>query len=266
MIWRDGALIEDPAGWAQDRGLLLGVGAFETLRVLDRRVRRAERHLARLERALHALGLGAGPDLDTLGGAVDMLARAQGVGDGTARLTVTGGPGPRGLDPVQSPSPRTFLTLAPAAAGRPAPAQLVTSPIRREPTSLAARHKTLSYVDNAAARRAAVAAGADEAALLTPSGVVAGAAAANIAVLLDEGWCTPPVTDGALPGTTRAALIDAGVIEEASLTLAALDRARAVVLLNAVVGVRAVARWDARAFDVTHPAIASLSAVEADAD
>lgn len=58
----------------------------------------------------------------------------------------------------------------------------------------------------------------------------------NVYVQLDEGWVTPPVSSGLLPGVQRAALLESGAVQEGVLTAADLQRAQAVRLSNALRG------------------------------
>ncbi len=58
----------------------------------------------------------------------------------------------------------------------------------------------------------------------------------NLALQLDGHWYTPPLAAGLLPGVMRASLLADGVLTERTLTLADLDRAQSLALLNSVRG------------------------------
>lgn len=58
----------------------------------------------------------------------------------------------------------------------------------------------------------------------------------NLALQLDGHWYTPPLAAGLLPGVMRANLLANGVLTERTLTLADLDRAQGLALLNSVRG------------------------------
>src|SRR5882724_11591241 len=93
MLWFDGTIqasTQVPFNVA-DRGLLIGDGIFDTSLVLYRRIFRIDDHLARLGKALAALGISI--DLAVVRGA--MAAMAERGGEGALRVTVTRGPGPR---------------------------------------------------------------------------------------------------------------------------------------------------------------------------
>ncbi|WNV84944.1 branched-chain amino acid transaminase [Umezawaea sp. Da 62-37] len=82
---------------------------------------------------------------------------------------------------------------------------------------------TGAYVNSALAKVAAIRSGYDDALMLTPTGHVAEASAANIFALRDGVMTTPPVSDNILPGITRDTVItlarDLGYeVREQSLT------------------------------------------------
>ncbi|MDB5424808.1 MAG: 4-amino-4-deoxychorismate lyase, partial [Phenylobacterium sp.] len=169
------------------------------------------------------------------------------------RLTLTAGSGGRGLDRPAGPQPAMIATAA--SAPRPdAPARLITSAIRRNQTSPAARLKTLSYVDNVLARAGARAAGGDEALMLNGRGELACAAAANLFWLDGDRLCTPALDCGVLPGTVRArvlaAAVDVGLrAVELRAGPEALGGAGAVFITNALIGLRPVAAIDRLGFE-----------------
>ena len=190
-----------------DRGLLLGVGLFETVLFIDGAPCLWEAHVDRLRHGCAELALPA-PEAAALAEAAAAALNATGLGVGRAavRLTWTGGGGGRGLADPDDVRPR----LLASAALAPAPWEgltLVTSEVRRNPTSPTSRLKTLSYLDSVVARRRAVAAGADEALCLDTAGRVACAAAGNVFWLEGEQICTPAPSCGVLPGVVRAEVL-----------------------------------------------------------
>ncbi|HKX74108.1 MAG TPA: aminotransferase class IV, partial [Acidimicrobiia bacterium] len=77
---------------------------------------------------------------------------------------------------------------------------------------------------------------ADDVILINTRGEVTETTIANLAVCLDGAWVTPPVSDGLLPGTYRAELVETGQLAERTITLADLREARKVARLNALRG------------------------------
>jgi para-aminobenzoate synthetase/4-amino-4-deoxychorismate lyase len=97
-------------------------------------------------------------------------------------------------------------------------------------------HKTTTrqrYTD-AAARHP----DADDVLLVNLRGEVTESTIANVAVLLDGRWWTPPRDAGLLPGIGRAAALESGRIAERSLSVADVRRAASIVLLSSVRGRR----------------------------
>lgn len=129
---------------------------------------------------------------------------------------------------------------------------MVTATIRRNADSPTARLKTLGYLDNVLARRAAQACGADEALMLNTRGEIACATLANVFWEADGKLFTPALSCGILAGVTRAALIDAAAVlgapvEEVAMKPGDLGEIRAMALTNSLIGLREVSAWDGHA-------------------
>lgn len=245
-IWLNGALV--PAGAARidpaDRGFLLGDGVFETLRVAAGVPLHLARHLARLRAGASVLGVALAWHDDALADAA--AAVLAGLPEASLRITLTRGPGPRGLAPPGDLQPTLLMsaaTLAPPAA--PARA-IVARATRRNEHSPLSRIKSLNYLDQILARREAAAAGADDALLLNTAGRLACATAGNVFLLLEGAWITPPVEDGALPGIVRALLLEAGFARPSSVTAAMIARAESALITNSL-GIRCIASLDGTA-------------------
>lgn len=89
--------------------------------------------------------------------------------------------------------------------------------------------------------------------------MLAGGASSNIFLSVDGRVLTPPIADGALPGTARAALLaEAPSIEERSLGASDIARAEAAAITNALVQIRPVASIDGRELRQDHKLIAAL--------
>ncbi|MCL4445802.1 MAG: aminotransferase class IV, partial [Actinobacteria bacterium] len=61
---------------------------------------------------------------------------------------------------------------------------------------------------------------------------------ANVAVLVDRRWSTPPVDSGCLPGVERGRLIELGKLVERTVTLDELYAADGVALVSSLRGWR----------------------------
>jgi len=262
-LWDGARFVRGDTVSVADRGLLLGDGLFETIRVEGGAPRRLSRHLDRLRASAAALEIDAPVDEAALRTTIAEHAPA---GLAVARLTLTRGAGGRGLEPAES-APTLALSLTPYAAPD-APARLATVSVRRATGCITARHKTLSYADNIAARTEARRAGADEAVMLNASGQPACAAAANLFWIREDMVFTPAINGGALGGITRACVLKKTALAKfqvGAFDASDLARADAAFLTNALMGVRPVSAIDERALDAGHPLIAALARAESEA-
>lgn len=243
-LWLNGTLLEESEARISpsDRGLLLGDGLFETMAAQGGMVPFLGRHFARLCHGASVLRLPVRFTLIDLAIAVQELLTANDLSSAAIRLTLTRGPGPRGLLPADQSSPTLMLTASrmPAENG---PVRLITSSIRRDCSSVLSAIKSLNYLPNVLARLEASEAGADDALLLNHAGRLAEASASNVFVRLKGQWVTPPVTEGALPGIRRALLLEAGRVQEACVSVSDLQDAEALCLGNAL-SLRHVASLD----------------------
>lgn len=238
-----------------DRGLLLGDGVFDTSLVVGGHVVFLDAHLARLQADAGALGIET--DMDTLRGFA--LAGVPEGAHGALRLTVTRGPGPRGVAPSPGLSPTLMSKFDHGPPAFPAePVRLRSSGILRNPSAPSSRHKTLAYTDTIIGLDRARTAGFDDALYMTPDGHAACTSMANIFVRFGRTLVTPPLEDGVLDGITRRWLIDeapaAGYqIEIESLNTMSLSQADAIYLTNSLQLIRAASRLDEIALDPALP-------------
>lgn len=247
-----------PAG---DRGVAYGDGVFETMRGHRGGVPWWEAHWARL--ALGAERLGLALPREAL--VRDAAARLLDGGDAVVKLVLTRGGGTRGYAPVRDATPTWILSThplpAPPRAGGLALRWCVT---RLSHQPLLAGIKHCNRLEQVLARGEWPAPGEpggdafDEGLLCGADGNVAGGIAANLFVLREGQWRTPPVDQCGVAGTCRGWwLRDAGAIEQ-PLARADVQAADAVVLCNAVRGILPVARLEGREWP-RHPAVATVA-------
>jgi len=234
-VWLNGRLrdIADAQIAPNDRGFLLADGLFETIRITNGQTPHLARHLARLAEGCAILRLPA-PDRRLLAQAISDLLRATKLSDGSLRLTVTRGTGPRGLVPPAMPHPTVLIQTTASTMTVPAPVQLGLSRYRRDGASPLARVKSLASLPSVMSRMEAIAAEMDDALLLGMTGAVAEASAANILFLREGSLQTPPIHDGALPGTSRARLLEGDFCTECSLLPQDLKTVTGAWLVNAL--------------------------------
>jgi branched-chain amino acid aminotransferase len=241
-VWQDGRIVmpEEALVSIADRGLLLADGLFETMAVHNAQVFDLDAHLERLASGLGVLGFAQAVDLPKLRSGIARYIAAEEASSAVLRVTVTRGAGPRGLAPPVAPRPAIFMTLSPMPAVQKMPLSLhIATATRRNEHSPLSRIKALPYLDNLLALSEARTHGADDALLLNTRGTIACATVANVFVIREGRLETPPVCDGALPGTMRALVLclakQAGLAPvENSLHVKDLAEADHVILTNSI--------------------------------
>lgn len=263
LVWLDGRI--GPPAEARidpgDRGFLLGDGIFETMRVVNGHPPLIELHLDRLAEGARLLRLSP-PHRRELCQAITETIAANRLRDGALRLTLTRGPGPRGLLPPEETQETVLIATFPSTPTLPAVNLHISRQIRHGDTILS-RVKTLNYLPSILARMEAQDAGADDALLLNQAGRLACASAATLVALRGDRLVTPPLSDGALPGIGRRRLLASGLCIEQEIARDLPD-VRAAWLLNALslrvvrsVGHRQFSpdrNWTARIRQCAHPA------------
>lgn len=257
MIWLNGRLVAreqariDPA----DRGLLLADGLFETLRAYRGHVFKLEDHLQRLAAGAAELAIPLPLDPPSIAEAVreTLAANQLAATDAALRITLTRGPGQRGLLPPEDPLPTLIIS---AAAYHPPPSSdgfvaVTAKQARRNEKSVTARLKTLCYLDNVIAQTEAKAVGADEAIMLNNRDAVACGGRSNVFAVIDGVLITPAIEEGALPGITRdlvLRLCSKLSIEAAEARLATPDLAttQEAFLTNSLLEIVPIRRVDNR--------------------
>jgi branched-chain amino acid aminotransferase len=230
-----------------DRGFLLGDGLFETLLVRAGQPIWLAEHLVRLAGGCLILSIPNPLNDQNVDERIAALLAANGLQTASVRITLTRGPGPRGLLPPATLKPTVLVTCAPykPSANKAIPAIIAAYPINER--SPLCGVKSLSRLDFVLARQAAAAGGAGEALLLNTAGRLVEASAANLFLVRGQTLLTPPLADGALPGITRAWLLANAAAwgltaREQSLTPADLSPETGLLLTNSLVGIQPVLR------------------------
>jgi branched-chain amino acid aminotransferase len=253
MLWLDGAIFPDSRAPfdLSDRGLLLGDGVFDTALVLNGRVFRAETHLRRLIDALAILRIDADPAAIRQAAAA-LIPHAETPAERHAlRVTVTRGPGLRGLAPVGAQRPTVMASLSPLPPRFFWPRlSMDVAAARRNESSPLSRLKALSYLDAILAMREAAGRGRNEVLFLNGAGHVACASVGNVFALFGDELVTPPLSDGVLPGVIRGFLLEECgrlglAARERSLDLEEFRAADAAFMTNSLRLIAPVERIDA---------------------
>lgn len=235
-----------------DRGLAYGDGVFETLRAHRGDLPWWSVHWARLSLGASRLGIPL-PEEGLVREAASTLFEDR--GDGVLKLLLTRGAGARGYAPLADAMPTWIVSRHALPAPPRRGLSLHWCDLRLSPQPLLAGIKHCNRLEQVLARAECERAGVDEGLLRDGDGNVVSATAANLFVLREGGWQTPPVDRCGVAGTCRAALLGPLAAREATLAPGDVEAADAVFLCNAVRGILPVARLGARGWP-PHPAVA----------
>jgi branched-subunit amino acid aminotransferase/4-amino-4-deoxychorismate lyase len=226
-------------------GFMFGEGLFETVRVRDARPVFFADHHARLSASLAILGAPPPSSHDGLQAKCLQVIAANSLTDGNLKIVV-----------FRDISGWSELILARAGSYGPELYErgfrlmTVTSGPRNAPLPAL---KSLNYLGNIRARRAALAAGYNEAVFVDAQGHVLEGATTNVFVVRDRVVWTPPLSRGILPGVMRARVIrmlEPADYSECDISPAVLLEADEVFVTNALLGIMPVGQVDQTAFDL----------------
>lgn len=253
-LWCNGQWLDSldfPAS-PTDRGLMHGLGLFETMLAVNGLPVFVERHHGRIVESCRRLGWD--PTLPDLRQTIIELIHANELATGRARirLAVTAGSGrvqdlSLGVDHV------VWMTAV-AAVEPPRTTTANLAPWARNERSALAGLKAASYAENLIALEHADRLGFEETIFLNTAGQVCEAATANVFIVRDGRVRTPPVGSGCLPGITRSVVIElaAGLgisCEEQPITPADLELADEIFLTSSIRGVMGLSRFEGRTFE-----------------
>jgi branched-subunit amino acid aminotransferase/4-amino-4-deoxychorismate lyase len=221
-----------------DRGLALADGLFETVLIQNGKPHLLEAHLQRWRQAAAQLGMAAPPDAGRIQLLLAEAIERSGSSDAALRLNWSRGNAGRGIAlPAQDDGPpkhRFWLQLSPWRPGFKPVSSIISQGERRNPASQISACKTFAYGWAVQARREAQQRGADDALLLNTAGQLCCATTANLLLLIEGRWLTPPLASGCLPGIMRAQGLAQGWLQEAELWPVDLDRCEAGLLINSL--------------------------------
>jgi branched-chain amino acid aminotransferase len=239
-----------------DRGFLFGDAVFESMRAHAGTVFRLGQHLERLARSAALLGFEQVPDAASLAADVRDVLEANGLEDARVRLTLSRGMGRPGDyvgvegSPTRVVSASRFSGLDPALYASGVRAAIAA---RRAvpPECLDPAVKTTSRIVSVLARREAQVRGAYEALFLDAAGHLTEGTASNLFLVASGTLRTPSSASGALPGVTRAAVLEAAAaaglpIAEDAVPVSALETADELFLTNTSWEVLPVVEVDGR--------------------
>ncbi len=215
----------------KDDGLYRGDGAFEVIRLYRGRPFALGDHLDRLERSAAAIELPA--QRAELAKEIDALIDANGDADAQLRLVVT-----RGGRRIALIEPLVEHTAGVALAA-----------VTYAPTIILTGVKSLSYGANMQATRTAKAAGADDALLVRPDGIVLEAPTSTIFWVSGGELRTPALEAGILDSITRRVVVEALAVAEGEFALDDALGASEAFLASTVREIQPISAIDGRVYE-----------------
>jgi branched-chain amino acid aminotransferase len=244
-LWVDGRIVDpgQPVLRADDHGVTVGDGVFETMKVIEGRPFALSRHLGRL--VASASGLGLAVDLDAIRAGIEEVLAADSLPRARLRVTVTGGPAPFGSD--RGNAAATVIIATAPLSDWPPTADVVVVPWTRNERAATAGLKTTSYADNVVALQYAHERGAAEGIFANTRGELCEGTGSNVFVGLGGELATPPKDSGCLAGITRDLIVEwLGEVSERALPISALADADEAFLASSTRDVQPIRTVDGR--------------------
>lgn len=211
-----------------DRGFLYGDSVFETIRTYGGRLFALEEHLERLEESAEKMGFALPVGREELAAETRTGVEASGNEESYARVMVTRGVGPLGLDTTLAQGPCRVILVEPlktppAEHYRTGIDAICVETVRASDAAESA--KIGNYLASALALKKAKEAGAHEALVVNRDGLVVEGTTANIFVVRRGRLCTPDLGIGVLAGITRKEVLAAAEAMDITVDFATLTPA-----------------------------------------
>jgi len=229
----NGVLQDDLAKLPYSNSLLRGDGLFETILTIDQKAVAWDRHYARLEKSAEQILITLPARIDIEVGIEKILENES--GESRLRLNVLA-------------DGDWFITLEPISEGKESISLMRVS----EPKiskGLLSGIKSISYGESLLGVRKAIAAGFDDGIFLNENADVVETALSNLLILTDDGWQTPALSTGCLPGISRELLIKWFDVNEREFKFEELLDAKAVYATSSIRLIQPVGKVEDRLFD-----------------
>ncbi|MBF0238043.1 MAG: aminotransferase class IV [SAR324 cluster bacterium] len=237
-----------PVLTASDRGLLLGDGLFETIRVYQQKPFLSHQHLTRMLASARHFRFPLLPDSFVIHSWLQALIERNQIQTGYARVTLTRGlKQSPGLYLDQESHPQIIIETKPLEY-RDMTWNITMAEVRRSRTSLISAHKTTNYLENLMVLDQAKNEGFDEAILCVEEGLVQEGTRTNLFFVEENQLFTPPLELGPLPGITRGLVMNqlqhGYPVTELPFAWDSVRMADEVFLTNSLWGIIEVSRVD----------------------
>lgn len=246
--WLNGSITSKPVVSGNNRGLLVGLGVFETAKVSVGHVEFLERHLNRLEQAWVKVGTGE-LDVDYVRRGISAVLKANSQFSDLARLRIT--------VTLEEQSPTILITMTPMQPWPETTSCIVVPWVRNERSPLVGI-KSTSYADNILSLQWAQNLGFAEGIYVNTVGELSEGTATNIFLVHGDRVLTPRIESGVLPGVVRQVLLDHNLASEGVLTMNDLESADEIFLTSSTRGVHPVALMGERQFPEIGPRTQSI--------
>ncbi|MEP6756803.1 MAG: branched-chain-amino-acid transaminase [Chthonomonadales bacterium] len=276
FVWVNGSLVDSEKVMLSiyDHGFLYGDGAFEGIRVYNKRIFRLQEHVDRLYRSARALAIDLSISNEEFFKAVLLTVTQNKVRSGYIRVSISRGVG-LGLDPNSVKTNATIIISTEQLRLYPQEMydnglNVITASTRVPPSvCIDPQIKSLGrYVNNITAKMEANRVGAGEALMLNMEGRVAEATGDNIFIVRNSALATPPTSEGALPGITRATVMESAAAlgipcTEATMTLYDIYNCDEAFLTGTAAEVIPMVRLDGRPIGDARPGPITLKLIAA---
>src|SRR5262245_58955375 len=214
FIYLNGDLVaeEDAKITVQDRAILFGDGAYETMRSYAGAFFRFPEHLRRLRYTLDGLRLDLELTDDAITDAARRLVEANGVPNARLRLTVTGGRSGGEIRLRRTHPPNVIMTAVPLTTP---PAEVYENGVSvlLNPWPVHSRAplphlKTVNRLPHLMAKEEALAEGAWESLFCDETGAILEGTTTNVFFVIDDVLVTPSLSGALLAGVTRDVVLE----------------------------------------------------------
>ena len=225
----NGSLVPQEESQISDLGWLSGAGIFETIKTVDGKPWALSRHMRRAVNSAIKEGVVL-PNEELVREAISLLLQEEAHSIGLLRVSfdASGNWGAVHLAYEEQLS-------AAKVCQHPVPLVIQGVPVKSFPYT----HR-LEILEQVRAR------GFDEALVISSDGKVCEGSVNNVLVKIEGKWCTPPLSDGVLPGIMRALVIENCEVIVRSIPVAEIERIESAFLLGSLRIAQPIASIDGR--------------------
>ena len=237
---------QQPVAYANDRGLLLADGLFETIRYRNNSLEFFELHYLRMKESADILSIPFKFTSEWLHQqCLNLLAANRLLNKIVAvRITLSRRSTDRSISITSELQPSLLITTDPYIPKTKNVRLCITDVIRNE-FSMITRMKTLQFIEPILARKYARARGFDDGIMRNTKGAITEASTASIFFIKGEGIITPPTSDGMMPGVIRHVVLDLcerlGIeYHEQSIYPTELAATEGAFMTNSLIGIQGI--------------------------